>query len=244
GEVKAWVGGINHDYFQYDHVNVNTRRQVGSTIKPLLYCLAVDNGFSPCGTVSTAGQVFNGKIYDAGGRGGSTTMKNALAFSVNNAALYLIKQVGIDAFVDFVKRTGITSKIERYPSIALGVSDISLFEMVGAYSMFPNGGIQTRPVFISKIEDKHGNLLLNIAPVQKEVISQNTAFKMVKMMQGVVDFGTAKRARYRYGLKMQAAGKTGTTNKQTDAWFIGYTPQLLAGTWVGCDDQFLRFRSE
>ncbi len=245
GEVKAWVGGIEHDYYQYDHVNVKATRQVGSTIKPLLYCLAVDNGISPCGTVSTGGQTFNGKLYDAGGsKFGATSMKKALALSINNAALYLIKQVGIESFVDFTRKCGITAKIEAYPSIALGVSDISLFEMLQAYSMFPTNGLQTQPYFITKIEDKNGNLLKSFAPKQKEIIGASTAFKMVKLMKGVVDFGTGARLRRRYGFQVDAAGKTGTTNKQADGWFIGYTPQLLAGAWVGCDDRFLRFRSE
>lgn len=245
GEVKAWVGGINHDFYQYDHVNENTKRQVGSTIKPLLYCLSVDNGISPCGTVSTAPQTFNGKLYNAGGsKFGAISMKKALALSINNAALYLIKQVGIPAFQDFIKRCGINSNIVPYPSIALGVSDISLFEMLHAYTMFPSGGINTQPYFISKIEDKNGILIKSFAPRQKEIISASTAYKMVKMMRGVVDFGTAKRLRYRYGIKADIAGKTGTTNDQADGWFIGYTPQILAGGWVGCDDRFLRFRSE
>ena len=245
GEVKAWVGGINHDYYQYDHVNERAKRQVGSTIKPLLYCLAVDNGISPCGTVSTQAQVFNGKPYNAGGgKFGATTMKRALAFSINNAALYLLKQVGIPSFIDFAKKTGINSEIVPYPSIALGVSDISLYEMLGAYTMFPSGGMNTTPYFITKIEDKNGILVKSFAPKQKEIINPNTAFKMVKMMRGVVDFGTGKRMRTRYGISAQIAGKTGTTNKQADGWFIGYTPQLLAGAWVGCDDPFLHFQSE
>lgn len=245
GEVKAWVGGANHDFFQFDHVNTGTKRQVGSTIKPLLYCLAVDNGFSPCGTVSTAGQVFDGKVYDAGGsKSGSMSMSLALAKSVNNAALYLYKQVGGNAFVDFVHKCGITSTVEKYPSSALGASDISLFEMLGAYTMFPSGGMHTQPMFITKIEDKNGNLLKSFVPEQKEIINQNTAFKMVKMMRGVVNFGTGARMRSRYGLTSDIAGKTGTTNSQADAWFIGYTPQILAGAWVGCDDRFLRFQSE
>jgi len=245
GEVKAWVGGIDHDYYQFDHVNEGTRRQVGSTIKPLLYCLAVDNGISPCGTVSTGGQTFNGKVYNAGGsKFGATTMKKALALSINNAALYLIKQVGIPAFQDFIRRCGINANIVPYPSIALGVSDISLYEMLHAYTMFPTGGMNTEPYFISKIEDKNGILIKSFAPVQKEIISASTAFKMVKMMRGVIDFGTAKRMRFRYNIKADVAGKTGTTNNQADGWFIGYTPQILAGAWVGCDDRFLRFRSE
>lgn len=247
GEVKAWVGGINHDYYQFDHVNEKTKRQVGSTIKPLLYCLAVDNGISPCGIVSTTPQMFPGRSapYNAGGsKFGSMTMKMALAKSVNNAALYLLKQVGIPAFVDFVKRCGINSNIEPYPAIALGVSDISLFEMLGAYSMFPAGGMHTQPSFVTKIEDKNGIMVMNFPTKQQEIISQNTAFKMVKMMQGVVDFGTAQRMRGRYGITGQIAGKTGTTNQQADGWFIGYTPELLAGSWVGCDDRFLHFQSE
>ncbi len=247
GEVKAWVGGIDHTFFQYDHVNINTKRQVGSTIKPLLYCLAVDNGFSPCGTVSTAPQSFPGYMnhpYDAGGsEHGDVTMKYALALSVNNAALYILKQVGIPAFVDFVHKCGITN-IDKYPSSALGVSDISLYEMLGAYSMFPSGGMNTQPYYITKIEDKNGALLKNFTPMQKEIINANTAYRMVNLMRGVVNFGTGKRMRYRYNIKSDIAGKTGTTNSQADAWFIGYTPQLEAGAWVGCDDRVFRFKSE
>src|SRR5690606_14179257 len=248
GEVKAWVGGIDHNYFQYDHVNMNTKRQVGSTIKPLLYTLAIDNGFSPCNSVPTVPVMFPGFMkqpYDAGGsKHGSLPMSRALALSINNAALYLINQVGINAFVDFARRCGIQSPMYKVPSHALGVSDISLYEMLWSYTMFPTNGMNTKPVFITKIEDKNGNLIKNIVPQQKEIIPANTAYTMVKMMKGVVDFGTAKRIRYRYNFKPEAAGKTGTTNNQADAWFIGYTPELLAGTWVGCDDRALRFRSE
>ncbi len=244
GEVKAWVGGINHKYFQYDHVNIGTKRQVGSTIKPLLYCLAVDNGYSPCSSVSTSPQKFAGlrNYYNAGGRGGMMRMSSALASSVNNASLYLLNQTGIQPFIDFAHRCGISSNIEKVPSIALGVSDISMFEMLWSYTMFPNRGINTQPVFISKIEDKNGNLLESFTPKQKEIISAETAYKMVKMMEGVIDNGTARRLR-RMGAQGDIAGKTGTTNNQADAWFIGYTPQILAGAWVGCDDRFLRFNS-
>lgn len=248
GEVKAWVGGIDHNYYQYDHVNTRATRQVGSTIKPLLYCLAVDNGISPCGSVSTAPQSFPGFMkgaYNAGGaKYGSMPMKRALALSVNNAALYLIKQVGIEGFVDFLRKCGITAKLDPVPSMALGVNDISLYEMLKAYTMFPTLGMQSQPIFITKIEDKNGNLLKSFTPEQKEIISASTAYKMVKMMQGVVDNGTGARLRRRYNFKVAAGGKTGTTNSQADAWFIGYTPELLAGAWVGCDDRFLSFRSE
>lgn len=246
GEIRAWVGGINHDYFQFDHVNSNTRRQVGSTIKPLLYCLAIDNGFSPCSSIPTTPVSFPEKAnYNAGGsKYGSLPMRSALALSVNNAALYLIKQVGQNAFIDFAHKCGIQADIVNQPSIALGVSDISLYEMLRAYTMFPTGGINTQPVFITKIEDKNGNLLKSFVAEQKEIISANTAFKMVRLMRGVIDNGTGHRMRARYNIQSEIAGKTGTTNSQADAWFLGYTPQILAGAWVGCNDRYLRFSSE
>ena len=248
GEVKAWVGGIDHSFFQFDHVNVNTKRQVGSTIKPLLYSFAIDNGFSPCGEVSTLPVDFPTKQgynadkaahYDA-----QVTMKVALAKSINNAALYVLSQVGIAPFVDFVHKCGITSRIDPVPAVALGVSDISLYEMIGAYSMFPAGGMNTQPYFISRIEDKNGTLVKNFAPEQKEIINANTAFKLVKMMRGVVNFGTGARMRFKYNIRNDVAGKTGTTSNQADAWFIGYCPQLISAVWVGCDDREFRFRTE
>lgn len=244
GEVKAWVGGINHKYFQLDHVNQGTKRQVGSTIKPFVYTMAIDHGISPCSSISTAPQKFPGqKPYDAGGsKFGALSMNSALAASINNASLYLLKQVGINNFVDFIKTTGISSNIEKVPSIALGVSDISVYEMLWAYTIFPNLGMNNRPIMIMKITDKNGNVLETFSPESKEIISSATAMKMIKMMQGVVDKGTAASLRS-YGLTGDMAGKTGTTNNQADAWFIGYTPQLLAGAWVGCDDRFLRFNS-
>ncbi len=248
GEVKAWVGGVDHNFFQYDHVNINTKRQVGSTIKPLLYSFAIDNGFSPCGEVSTLPVNFPTKAnYNADKEATydpQVTMKVALAKSINNAALYVLSQVGIDPFVDFVHKCNISSRIDPVPSVALGVSDISLFEMIGAYTMFPGGGMNTQPFFISKIEDKNGMLIKTFAASQKEVINPNTAFKMVKMMRGVVNSGTGARLRFRYDIRNDVAGKTGTTSNQADAWFIGYCPQLLAGVWVGCDDREFRFRTE
>lgn len=247
GEIRAWVGGIDHQYFQYDHVNITTKRQVGSTIKPILYCLAVDNGYSPCGLVSTSPQLFKGQkqAYDAGGSNlGEISMQTALAKSINNASLFLLNQVGIDPFIQFAHKCGISSDFDEVPSIALGVTDISLYEMLWAYSMFPEKGINTRPIFITRIEDRNGNLLQSFAPIQKEIVNETTAFKMVRMMEGVVNHGTGGRLRWRYGLKGDIAGKTGTTNNQSDAWFIGYTPQILAGAWVGCDDRFLHFSTE
>ncbi len=251
GEVKAWVGGIDHSFFQFDHVNVNTKRQVGSTIKPLLYTFAVDNGYDPNGVVSTGAVDFPTltKPYDADHTkpwADQVPMKEAIAKSINNAALYMLKQVGIDAFVDFAhNKCGITSRMDKVPAIALGAADISLFEMMGAYSMFPGKGINTQPFFISKIEDKNGMLIKSFASVQKEVISQATAYKMVKLMRNVVaSGGTGARMRFKYNVTSDIAGKTGTTSNQADAWFLGYAPELIAGAWVGCDDREFRFRLE
>ena len=228
---------------------MNTKRQVGSTIKPILYTLAVDNGFSPCANVPTAPVQFPtmDHPYNAdkdAEYAAEVPMKTALALSINNAALYVLSQVGIEAFVDFAHKCGINSRIDKVPAAALGVADISLSEMLGAYSMFPSGGMNTQPFFISKIEDKNGMLIKNFAPVQKEIINANTAFKMVKMMREVVDHGTGGRLRFRYDIRSDVAGKTGTTSLQADAWFIGYTPQLIAGAWVGCDDREFHFRNE
>lgn len=249
GEVKAWVGGIDHNFFQYDHVNVNTKRQVGSTIKALLYTYAIDIGMSPCDNVSTAPAQFATMDHPYNADKEATydpmvPMKTALALSINNAALNTENQVGVDNFIDFVKQCGVTSRLDKVPAAALGVADISLFEMMGAYSMFPAGGMNTQPFFITRIEDKNGMLIKNFAPVQKEIINANTAFKMVKMMRGVVNRGTGARMRFKYGLQNDIAGKTGTTSIQADAWFLGYTPQLMAGAWVGCDDREFHFRSE
>lgn len=242
GEVKAWVGGINHKYFQFDHVNVNTKRQVGSTIKPLLYCLAVDNGFSPCMSISRNPAYFPGfaQAYGPDRARGSIQMKMALAKSINNATVNILKLVGINAFVDFLRKLGITtSNLHAYPSICLGADDISIIEMLRAYTMFPNYGINTEPIYITRIEDRNGNLLENFVPARTEVINEITAFKMIRMMMGTVVFGTARRLKPGWDIKGEVAGKTGTTNSESDAWFIGYTPQLLGGVWVGCDDKFI-----
>lgn len=240
GEVKAWVGGINHKYFQYDHVNENTKRQVGSTIKPLLYCLAVDNGYSPCMSIPLSSVSFPGHgVYCPDRPQGPMPMKRALAFSKNNATVNILKMVGIQHFVDFAKKLGIISNLHAYPSVCLGADDISIIEMIRAYTMFPNYGINTKPIYITRIEDRNGNLLENFVPERKEVINEVTAYKMIRMMEGTVLFGTGKRLKPAYGIKGECAGKTGTTNSEADAWFIGYTPQLLAGAWVGCEDRFV-----
>jgi len=236
GEVKAWVGGIDFKTFKYDHVNIRTKRQVGSTFKPFLYTLAVTNGYKP-ETILPSGPINMGnKIID--GSGGP--MAICLAYSKNPGAAYLINELGVKRTVEFAKQCGITSNIPEVPSIALGSADISLIEMIQGYTMFPGRGFNVEPHYISRIEDKNGNVLANFSSKSKEIISEADAYIMTKMMQGVVDFGTGRALRTAFGFTNDAAGKTGTTNDNTDGWFIGFTPQLLAGVWVGADDPFLR----
>lgn len=236
GEVKAWVGGIDFKTFKYDHVNIRTKRQVGSTFKPFLYTLAVTNGYKP-ETILPSGPINMGnKVID--GTGGP--MAICLAYSKNPGAVYLINELGVKRTVEFAKQCGITSNIPEVPSIALGSADISLIEMIQGYTMFPGRGFNVEPHYISRIEDKNGNVLANFSSKSKEIISEADAYIMTKMMQGVVDFGTGRALRTAFGFTNDAAGKTGTTNDNTDGWFIGFTPQLLAGVWVGADDPFLR----
>ncbi|MCW3463575.1 penicillin-binding protein 1A [Chitinophaga nivalis] len=245
GEVKAWVGGPDFRYFKNDHV-AKTRRQVGSTFKPFLYCFAIMNGMSP-NTVLPNEPVTIGNWTltrnSEGSVGGSITMAGALARSLNLVSAYLIKQIGAKAFADFAQnKIGFESEILPYPSIALGTSELSLYEMLRAYTMFPGRGINTKPIYITRIEDRNGNILETFAPVKREVISEKESFTMVKMMQGVMQpGGTGARSRSRYNMQGEMAGKTGTTNDNTDGWFIGYTPKLLAGAWVGCENNFIHF---
>ena len=247
GYVRAWVGGPNFEYFKYDHCNVNTKRQVGSTFKPVQYALAVDNGWSPCMPIPTGpitinyqGQVWQPK--NSGRFGGSYPMKVCLAHSINTAAAYMMKNFGPEALVDLSHKMGITSKIPTVPSICLGAGEISLYEMMTVYSTFCNAGISTKPQYILRIDDKDGNVVQNFTTEMKEVFNDNTAYKMCEIMKGPVSpGGTAASLRAYFNYPTDVAGKTGTTNKNTDAWFIGFTPQLLAGVWVGCDDPLLRF---
>jgi penicillin-binding protein 1A len=236
GEIKAWVGGSNFKRFKYDHVNVKTKRQVGSTFKPILYTLGVVNGYKP-ETILPGGPIdMGGKMIT--GDGGA--MAICLAFSKNPGAVYLINQLGVNKTIEFAQKAGIVSKIPPYPSIALGSADISLIEMVQAYSIFPGRGFNVKPFFITRIEDKNGNVLANFRTESREVINETEAFIMTKMLQGVVDYGTGRALRGAYGISSEIAGKTGTTNDNADGWFIGFSPQLLSGVWVGCDDPFLR----
>lgn len=246
GEVKVWVGGIDFKRYKYDHVNINTKRQVGSTMKPLLYAQAVEErGMGPESIVIDQQQDFGGgQLVPATGRtctGRSMTMASALAWSRNCATAYIMKQVNPGPFAAFLQRIGIPTKVPAYPSIALGACELSLFEMMWGYTMFAGRGFTTKPYFISRIEDRNGNTIkrFDFSANRREGVSESTAYVMMKMMQGVVDAGTAAGLRSRLGVA-EMGGKTGTTNDNSDAWFMGYTPQLLGGVWVGCDDRFIR----
>lgn len=240
GEVKAWVGGINFKTYKLDHANVKIKRQVGSTFKPILYTLAVENGYTPDQQLPSGPINLGGKIIT--GNGGP--MYVCLAKSLNPGAAYLMNQFGVNATIEFAKKCGITSDIPPYPSIALGAGDVSLFEMMHVYTMFPGGSFNTKPYYISRIEDRNGNVLAAFAPERKQVISEVSAYIMVKMMGGATQIGTARRLPGLLGRTVEMGCKTGTTNDNQDCWFMGYTPQLLAGSWVGCDDPFLKMQGD
>ena len=249
GEIKAWVGGIDFRTYKLDHAQLNVKRQVGSTIKPLLYCQAMEErGMSPETMVEDQQQSFgNGQLVPAttkSCKGGSISMASALAWSKNCATAYIMKQVGPAQFANFLERIQIPTKVEPFPSIALGACDLSLYEMLWGYTIFAGGGFSTKPTFINRIEDRNGNVIYrsNVGANRKQVVSEATAYKMVKMMEGPVTKGTAAGLMQDLGVK-EMGGKTGTTNDNADAWFMGYTPQLLAGVWIGCDDRFIRIES-
>ncbi|MGC4034541.1 MAG: transglycosylase domain-containing protein [Chitinophagaceae bacterium] len=249
GEVKAWVGGISFKTFKYDHANLKTKRQVGSTIKPLLYTQAMEErGFTPETVCDNEAQFFQGSGWVPAGKKciglPQVTMAGALAHSLNCASAYIMKQVGPQEFVDFLGRLNIPTKLQPYPSLALGSCELSLYEMLWGYSIFAGRGFSTKPYFISRIEDRNGNVIkrFDYSANRKEAISEVTAYKMCRMMQGTVDIGTAAGLRNRLGAA-EMGGKTGTTNDNTDGWFMGYTPQLLGGVWIGCDNNFIRLQN-
>jgi penicillin-binding protein 1A len=248
GYVVAWVGGINHHYFQYDHVNINAKRQVGSTIKPILYTVAIDNGYSPCFQVPNEKVSFpefeNWTPSNSDGRyGGMVTLYQGLQGSINTISAFLMKQLGPQPMIDLSRRMGIISEMPPYPSICLGVPDISVYEMTGAYATFANQGVYTKPQYITRIEDNKGSVIQDFTTKHVEVISEQVAYVMVNMLEKVVNSGTAQRLRNRFGITSEMGGKTGTTQDNTDGWFIGITPQLAGGCWVGGEDRIIRFRS-
>ena len=252
GYVKAWVGGINHKYFKYDHVKVS-KRQVGSTFKPFVYALAIQEGLSPCHQVPNIRTCINmpdGKDWcpdnsdGLKGTGQMITLRRALALSVNYVTAWIMKQYGPHAVVNLVKRLGVTSQIPEVPSICLGTADISVFEMVAANSTFANKGTYIQPTFITRIEDKNGKVLEEFIPNSNEVFSEEKAYTIIQLMRGVVQEGTGSRLRgAKYKLNNQIAGKTGTTQHNADGWFIGLTPELAAGCWVGGEDRSIHFNS-
>lgn len=250
GHVKAYVGGLDYRFFKYDHVT-QARRQVGSTFKPFLYSLAMQEGeYTPCTRIPNIKyniQLEDGKVWSPGNSGGrvgeEVTLKWALAQSNNWISAYLMNQFGPNAVIAQARRMGVESPIDAVPAICLGVCDLKLIEMVGAMSTFANQGVYIKPMFITRIEDKNGNVIQRFSPEESEAMSELTAYKMVELMKGVVQSGTGIRLRSYYGFNNPVAGKTGTTQKNSDGYFMGITPDLTTGVWVGAEDRSVHFRS-
>ena len=250
GHIKAYVGGPNYRYFKYDNVRQG-KRQVGSTIKPFLYTLAMQEGMSPCDKVVNVPQTFivgdttwTPKSTDKDEWIGQTvTLKWGLTKSSNNISAYLMKQYGPHAMADMMRKMGVGSYLDETYSLCVGSADLNVYEMVAAYNTFPSKGVYVSPIFVTRIEDSMGNVLGEFNNPKREAVSEYTAFLMANLMQGVVNSGTGVRLRAKYGLKGEIAGKTGTTNDQSDGWFIGYTPSLTAGVWVGAEDRQVHFES-
>lgn len=250
GHILAYVGGIDYRYFQYDHVKLS-RRQVGSTFKPFLYSLAMQEGeFTPCTRVANVpysvdlpdGTVWTPQNTSKKHIGEEVTLKWALAHSNNWISAFLIKRYSPQSVITMARKMGVTADLDPVPSLALGSSDISLYEMVGAFNTFPNKGVYIKPTMIIRIEDKYGNVLESFVPEKKEAMSEETAYLMLDLMKGVVQTGTGIRLRAKYQLNNPIAGKTGTTQRQSDGWFMGITPDLTTGVWVGAEDRSVHFR--
>lgn len=278
GEIKAWVGGINYKYFKYDHVKQG-KRQVGSTFKPFVYALAIQNGHSPCYEVPNVLTTFHKGEYGLlqdwtpknsdGKYGDMVSLKYGLANSMNTITAWVMKQYGPAAVIEYARRMGVTSKLDTVPSLALGVADISLYEMVGALATFPGKGIWHEPIFISRIEDKNGVVIADFVADSREAMSEENAYEMVTLLEGVthgargpylgkdesrwgskVTVGTGVRLFYDspkreydgFPRTYPIAGKTGTTQNNSDGWFMGLTPDLVTGVWVGAEDRAVRFR--
>ena len=250
GHIKAYVGGPNYRYFKYDNVRQG-KRQVGSTIKPFLYTLAMQEGMTPCDKVVNVPQTFivgddtwTPKSTDKDEWIGQTvTLKWGLTKSSNNISAYLMKQYGPQAMVQMMRKMGVGSYLDPVYPLCVGSADLNVYEMVAAYNTFPSQGGFVTPIFVTRIEDNMGNVIGEFTNRKKEAISDYTAYLMANLMQGVVNSGTGVRLRSKYGLKGEIAGKTGTTNDQSDGWFIGYTPTLTAGVWVGAEDRQVHFES-
>lgn len=249
GYIKAWVGGINYKHFKFDQVKT-AQRQVGSTFKPFVYALAIMEGWSPCQKIPNVPVTFElpnqppwtpENSSDKKYNGKMLTLQFGIALSINWITAYLMKQFHPEAVVQLARRMGITSPIDPVPSICLGTPDISLYEMVGAMITFANQGTRVEPIFITRIEDKHGRVLAEFRPKTEEVMDEEKAYIMIQLLKGVVQYGTGVRIRYRYKLMQPMAGKTGTTQNQSDGWFMGITPDLVSGVWVGGEDRSIHF---
>ena len=248
GAVKAYVGGLDYPHFMYDMVSLG-RRQVGSTIKPFLYSLAMENGFTPCDyapnrqqTYMVAGRPWTPRNVSHARYGQMVPLKWGLAQSNNWISAYLMSKLNPNQFVQILHDFGIHNPdIHASMSLCLGPCEVSVSEMVSAYTVFANHGIRTAPMFVSRIEDNEGNTIATFQPRMNEVIGAANAMKMLTMLMGVVDNGTAGRLRYRYNFQGQIGAKTGTTNNNSDGWFIGFTPQLVSGCWVGGEDRDIHF---
>ena len=251
GNVKAFVGGPNYRYFKYDNVS-QAKRQVGSTIKPFLYTLAMQEGMTPCDRVVCTPQTFvnwDGSTWTPRSTdkkeiiGQTVTLKWGLANSSNNISAFLMKQFGPQAMAQMMHRMGIHSHVDEVYALCVGPADIALYEMVAAYNTFPSRGVYASPLYVTRIEDNQGNIITEHTGSKREAISASSAYLMANLMQGVVNGGTGSRLRYAYNLQGEIAGKTGTTNDCSDGWFIGYTPKITAGAWIGGEDRQIHFNS-
>ena len=270
GHVKAWVGGINYRNFQYDHVMLS-KRQIGSTFKPFLYATAIDQlKLSPCDMLPDLIHCIEPYKYgnpepwcptnSSDKYGGMRTLSNALANSKNTISAQLIDKVGPKPVADLARNLGVSSRIPDVPAIALGTPDLSVYEMVGAYGAFANKGIYVKPIMVTKIEDKNGTIIFQSKPETKDVLSEESSYVTLKLLEGVTKFGSGARLRhdipedernyvyknvvtgYPYKFQNAIAGKTGTTQNQSDGWFIGMVPNLVTGVWVGGEDRSVHFK--
>lgn len=252
GAIKAWVGGINHKYFKYDHVKQGTR-QPGSTFKPFVYGRAIEDGYSPCHellditpTIKVPGGVYRPRNADGDyGTGEKYNLRKAMAMSVNSITAQLIDKVGPANVVKFAKNAGITSDLLPVPALCLGTSDVTLYELVSAYCSFVNLGIHIKPYYITRIEDKNGNVLQTFVPETKQAMDEKTAYKMIFMLQGGVEEegGTSRGLSYSLKVDNEIGGKTGTTQNASDGWYMGITHNLVTGVWVGGDERSIHFPS-
>ena len=252
GYVQAWVGGTDFEKDKFDHVDI-AKRQPGSTFKPFVYTVAIDNGYPPSYMLMDSSFTYTdpktGKVWEPGNStGGSSgemmTLRNALANSVNTVTARLITQVQPSNVALYARRMGIESDLEEVPSLALGTSDVTLYEMTAAYATLAGGGLYREPTVVTRIEDPTGNVLYEAQPLMKDALSEETAYTIVDMMRGVIDYGTGQRMRYQWGgADYDLAGKTGTTQNSADNWFMLMHPELVVGSWVGFNDQRVSFRS-